>query len=706
MFKKILIANRGEIAIRIMATCREIGIQTVAIYSEADRYTRHVQEADEAYYIGPAPAAQSYLRIDSIIEVAKESRAEAIHPGYGFLSENATFVEACEKAGIIFIGPPASAMRLMGSKIAAKQLAQSIGAPTIPGYNGESQEDTVLLSEAQRIGFPLLIKAAAGGGGKGMREVYASTDLRDQLAGARREAQASFGEAIVFLERLIQQPRHVEIQVLGDTFGNLIHLGERECSIQRRHQKIIEESPSVALTPALRAEMGATAVRIARAAGYVNAGTLEFLLDSDKQFYFLEMNTRLQVEHPVTELITGIDLVRHQLCIAAGQPLGLTQEQISPHGHAIELRLYAEDPEKNFIPSTGTVTRFVKPAGPGIRVDSGIESGDEITQYYDPMIAKLIVYGEDRTSAIERMQAALKQEAVFGVKTNASLLLAIATNPAFQEGRTFTSFLEENELIGENVGETHLGWGDSEWGDSGWGDKKRTDAGQGDTRRADTGRGQAPPLHIALLAAAMFDMVGSGEDRSLRNGQFQSNPWHMLGPWRMIGESRNISYVYQGKKHTVAIWVPKDTSGEWKVQADSRPAEKITCIFGNDDLVLLRRGTRQIRTHVKSDAGETEVIIDGQIYHLERRQPPDVDVAAHGANIAHSQKALTAPMAGTIVKVQVHDGEIVQHRQVLVILGAMKMEHTIVAPYEGKVRKVHYHEGDVVNGGAVLVEME
>ncbi len=632
MFKKILIANRGEIAIRIMATCREIGIQTVAIYSEADRYTRHVQEADEAYYIGPAPAAQSYLRIDSIIEVAKESRAEAIHPGYGFLSENATFVEACEKAGIIFIGPPASAMRLMGSKIAAKQLAQSIGAPTIPGYNGESQEDTVLLSEAQRIGFPLLIKAAAGGGGKGMREVYASTDLRDQLAGARREAQASFGEAIVFLERLIQQPRHVEIQVLGDTFGNLIHLGERECSIQRRHQKIIEESPSVALTPALRAEMGATAVRIARAAGYVNAGTLEFLLDSDKQFYFLEMNTRLQVEHPVTELITGIDLVRHQLCIAAGQPLGLTQEQISPHGHAIELRLYAEDPEKNFIPSTGTVTRFVKPAGPGIRVDSGIESGDEITQYYDPMIAKLIVYGEDRTSAIERMQAALKQEAVFGVKTNASLLLAIATNPAFQEGRTFTSFLEENELIGEKDGETQLGRGDTRWGDTGWGDKKRTDTERADTERADTERAET------------------------------------------------------GR--------------------DSRPAEKITCIFGNDDLVLLRRGTRQIRTHVKSDAGETEVIIDGQIYHLERRQPPDVDVAAHGANIAHSQKALTAPMAGTIVKVQVHDGEIVQHRQVLVILGAMKMEHTIVAPYEGKVRKVHYHEGDVVNGGAVLVEME
>src|SRR5215470_10049253 len=307
MFKKILIANRGEIAIRIMATCREMGIQSVAVYSDADRSARHVQEADEAYYIGAAPAPQSYLRIDTIIDIARKSGADAIHPGYGFLSENPDFVEACEKAGIIFIGPPASPMRLMGSKIAAKQLAQSVGVPTIPGYNGESQDDTVLISEAQRIGFPLLIKASAGGGGKGMRIVYAASDFREQLAGARREALAAFGDATVFLERLIQQPRHVEIQVLGDTFGNLIHLGERECSIQRRHQKIVEESPCVALTPALRAEMGAAAVRIAKAAGYVNAGTLEFLLDSDKQFYFLEMNTRLQVEHPVTELVTGID---------------------------------------------------------------------------------------------------------------------------------------------------------------------------------------------------------------------------------------------------------------------------------------------------------------------------------------------------------------------------------------------------------------
>src|SRR5436309_5314997 len=325
MFRKILIANRGEIAVRIMATCREMGIHTVAVYSEADRHARHVRAADEAYFIGSAPAAQSYLRIDTILDVAKKSGAEAIHPGYGFLSENADFVEACERAGIVFIGPPAAAMRLMGSKIAAKQLAQSVGAPTVPGYMGESQDDETLMSQAERIGFPLLIKASAGGGGKGMREVHDTNNFLEQLAGARREAKAAFGDETVFLERLIQQPRHVEIQILGDGYGNLISLGERECSIQRRHQKIVEESPSVALTPALRAEMGAAAVRIAKAAGYVNAGTMEFILDADRHFYFLEMNTRLQVEHPVTELVTGIDLVRHQLLIAAGEPLTLNQ---------------------------------------------------------------------------------------------------------------------------------------------------------------------------------------------------------------------------------------------------------------------------------------------------------------------------------------------------------------------------------------------
>jgi 3-methylcrotonyl-CoA carboxylase alpha subunit len=563
-------------------------------------------------------------------------------------------------------------MRVMGSKIAAKHLAQSVDVPTVPGYNGDNQDDAVLWQEAERIGFPLLIKASASGGGKGMREVYASTEFLEQLQGARREALASFGDGTVFLERLLLLPRHIEIQVLGDTFGKLIHLGERECSIQRRHQKIIEESPSTALTPALRAEMGAAAVRIAKAARYVNAGTIEFMLDTDKHFYFLEMNTRLQVEHPVTECVTGIDLVRHQLLIAAGEPLHLAQEQISPRGHAIEMRLYAEDPGQNFLPSTGTVTRFIKPEGPGIRIDSGIESGDEITQYYDPMIAKMIVYGEDRPAAIARMQHVLARGAVFGVKTNAPLLYSIATHPAFQEGRTHTNFLVEHDMTSDNT---------------------------------------SLLLTEVLIAAALYDIVGEGTSNGPSNGYSQgvnhvlSTPWKTLGPWRMVGEARRVSYTYQNKQYNVAI--RPDATNAWSVQVDAEAAENIACIFGNDDLVLLRRGeATQVQTYVQRSEDGTQVILDGHVYSLARRRPPDVETAAHGSNAALSQKALTAPMAGTIVKVQAHDGDIVEKRQVLVILSAMKMEHTIAAPYAGKVRHVYYAEGAVVKGGATIVEME
>ncbi len=669
MFNKILIANRGEIAVRIMATCRAMDIATVAIYSETDQHALHTQTAGEAYAIGPAPAAQSYLNMAAIIDVARRSGAQAIHPGYGFLSENAAFVEACEQAGIVFIGPPAPAMRLMGSKIAAKRLAQSVGAPTIPGYNGDSQDDEILLQEARRIGFPLLIKASAGGGGKGMREVHSEADFLDQLAGARREALSAFGDGTVFLERLLLQPRHVEIQVLGDTFGHLIHLGERECSIQRRHQKIIEESPSVALTPALRAEMGAAAVRIAQAAGYVNAGTLEFMLDSDKRFYFLEMNTRLQVEHPVTELVTGLDLVYHQIRIAAGEPLALVQERISPRGHAIEARLYAEDPRQNFLPSTGTISTFVPPSGPGVRVDSGIQSGDEISQYYDPMIAKLIVYGEDRPAAIARLRAALEQQAVFGVQTNASLLLAIATHPAFYEGQTFTNFLETHALL----------------------DAQSQEALDPD----------------ALYAAALLDMSNKPVSTATRNGTLPAtNPWQTLGAWRIFGEARNVTYLYNGQTFHVALSPSPTTTGAWKVQITGEPAREIHYTMGDNGFILMRQSARQIRAYAQHVESETQVMLNGRLYRLARPQPPDVDATAHGGSAASTQKTLTAPMAGTIVKVQAREGQQVQQSQVLVILTAMKMEHTIVAPYEGKVRRVHYHEGDVVKGGAVLVEME
>jgi 3-methylcrotonyl-CoA carboxylase alpha subunit len=675
MFKKILIANRGEIAVRIMATCREMGIRTVAVYSEADRLARHVREADEAYYLGPAPATQSYLCIDKIIEIARRSQAEAIHPGYGFLSENADFAEACEQADIVFIGPPASAMRLMGSKIAAKRLAQSVGAPTVPGYDGERQDDNALLEAARSIGFPLLIKASAGGGGKGMRTVTAAQDFLEQLAAARREASAAFGDATVFLERLIQRPRHVEIQILGDTHGHMLHLCERECSIQRRHQKILEESPSTALTPELRATMGATAVRIAQTAQYVNAGTLEFMLDDDKQFYFLEMNTRLQVEHPVTELVTGLDLVRHQIRVAAGEALGLRQEQISQRGHAIEVRIYAEDPAHDFLPSPGTISRFHVPAEPGIRIDSGVEQGDDISQYYDPMIAKLIVYGEDRYAAIARLRTALERCAILGVTTNIPLLHAISVHPAFQEGQTSTNFLSEHELL----------------------TPKSTQS-------------QRLPPELAL-AAALYEMIyernqaaGSIASPSLNN---PSNPWQTLGPWRMIGEARTITYHWHDQEYEVSLSPCPGMPNAWNVRVGDTHYAMVTGTVQVDGMLLIQYENRsQQRISVQIQPSAVLIAYYGQVYQLQRRQPPDIEVAAHGDSRAHAQKTLTVPMAGTIVRVQVHPGEAVEANQVLVILSAMKMEHSIIAPYAGVVKRVLCQEGNVVPGGAAVVEME
>ncbi len=673
MFKKILIANRGEIAVRIMTTCREMGIHTVAVYSDADHHARHVREADESYPLGPAPATQSYLNIDTLIAVAQRSGAQAIHPGYGFLSENATFVEACAQAGIVFIGPPASAMRLMGSKIAAKRLAREVGAPIVPGYDGDQQDDKMLLAEAERIGFPLLIKASAGGGGKGMREVQSPAEFLENLAGARREAQAAFGDPTVFLEKLIQQPRHVEIQILGDSYGNIIYLGERECSIQRRHQKIVEESPSIALTPALRATMGETAVHIARAAGYVNAGTLEFMLDRDQHFYFLEMNTRLQVEHPVTELVTGLDLVRQQISIAAGEPLHLTQEQVHLRGHAIEVRLYAEDATHNFLPSTGIITHFVAPQGPGIRLDSGIEDGDEITQYYDPMIAKLIVTGEDRPAAIQRLQRALQQTALFGVTTNLPLLLAISEHPAFQAGDTHTSFLPENHLMQFPEPETL-------------------------------------PDEV-VFAATLSDLqheiyFSRAEPRQpIYRPSNGLNPWRILGPWRMTGEVQTHTYYYHEKSYTVKLRSASHKSNTWQLQLNEQPYTEISCGFGPGPLVLLKHGHTHKRAYVQTNQAFTEVIYAGQMYRLQRQQPPSVEKTAHVSGPEQTQKTLTAPMAGTIVKIQTQEGASVEAHQVLMILSAMKMEHAITAPYPGTVQRIRYQEGSVVPGGAILIDM-
>lgn len=500
MFKKILIANRGEIAVRIIRTCQEMGVATVAVYSEADAGALHTRLADEALLIGPSPPTESYLSAERIVAAARQTGCEAIHPGFGFLSENATFAEAVRAAGLTFIGPSAEAIRLMGSKIAARTVMEQAGVPVVPGYHPQTDETaTDLLAAAEDIGYPLLVKATAGGGGKGMRVVTQATDLTNTVAGIRREAHKAFGNDQIFLEKYLAQPRHIEFQLFGDSQGNIVHLFERECSIQRRHQKTIEETPSPLLDEALRQRMGEAAVAAAQAVNYVNAGTVEFLADGEGHFYFLEMNTRLQVEHPITELVTGIDLVRLQLQVAAGEPLPFCQADLTQRGHAIECRIYAEDAANGFLPDTGVILQATEPTGPGIRVDTGITSGDEITLHYDPMLAKLIVLGENREAARQKMAAALARYVILGVTTNIPFLQAVIAHPAFQQGQTTTHFID-----------THF----ANW--------------QPD---ADVS------ADLALIAAALSERFAS--DRSPNRGNEAGedadryNPWQRLGAWRL-----------------------------------------------------------------------------------------------------------------------------------------------------------------------------
>jgi acetyl-CoA carboxylase biotin carboxylase subunit len=445
--RRLLVANRGEIALRVIRACREMGIETVAIYSDADASAPHVLAADLAVRIGPAPAAESYLNIGAVMDAARRTDADAIHPGYGFLSERAAFAEACEDADLIFVGPPADAIEQMGSKIGARALMKKAGVPVVPGQTPNDQTDAGIAAAAEAIGFPVLIKASAGGGGKGMRAARDATALTEAIPAARREAQAAFGDGTLYVERLIERPRHVEIQVFADAHGNTVHLFERECSIQRRHQKVVEESPSTALTPALRARMGAAAVAAAQSAGYRNAGTIEFLLEGAGEwasFYFLEMNTRLQVEHPVTELVTGTDLVRAQLQVAMGSPLPWTQADLVQNGHAIECRVYAEDPANGFLPQAGPLSLYREPSGPGVRVDSGVVEGMDVPVQYDPMLAKLITHGDSREAAIGRMAAALRAFPILGVRTNVAFLLNIVRHPAFASGDLHTGFVDEH----------------------------------------------------------------------------------------------------------------------------------------------------------------------------------------------------------------------------------------------------------------------
>jgi 3-methylcrotonyl-CoA carboxylase alpha subunit len=646
--ERILIANRGEIAVRIIRACRELGISPLAVYSEADAGALHVRLADAALCVGPAAAAQSYLRADAIVEAALRLGAGAIHPGYGFLSENAAFARRCREAGLVFIGPPPEAIEAMGGKIGARRIAEAAGVPVVPGYDGAEQDDGRLLAEAGRVGYPLLIKASAGGGGKGMRAVSGPAEFQAALEGARREARAAFGDDTVFLERLILRPRHVEIQVFADSHGAVIHLGERECSIQRRHQKILEEAPSPALSPELRRQMGEAAVRVARAAGYVNAGTVEFVLDPGGQFYFLEMNTRLQVEHPVTESVTGLDLVRWQIAVAAGERLPLTQEQVRIQGHAIEARLYAEDPV-SYLPAVGRLALLDPPRGPGVRVDAGLASGDEVTVHYDPMIAKLIVHGETRAAAVARLRRALDDFAALGLTTNLPLLRAIAAHPAFLAGETHTGFLAEHRL--------------------------------------DAAPPAAPPAEV-LAAATLWEL------RSATSDPFAAR-------WRANGGALPVSFVSGGEAYRLGA---RRDGEQWRVVATDGEISARLLVVGPAELVL-GFGERLERFRIARDGASGDLLLAwrGAAYRLARPGPLSADAAAHRGG--HDGASLAAPMPGTLVRLLVREGDAVAEGQPLAVLEAMKMEHTVVAPYSGTVRRLPFAQGASVAGGASLVEL-
>ncbi|HET9222785.1 MAG TPA: biotin/lipoyl-containing protein, partial [Roseiflexaceae bacterium] len=592
------------------------------------------------------------------------SGAQAVHPGYGFLSERAPFARACREAGLVFVGPPPEAIELLGSKIAAKRLAEQAGVPTVPGYLGDDQRPETLRQEAERVGFPLLIKASAGGGGKGMREVQRLADFDAALEGARREARAAFGDDAVFLERLVRKPRHVEIQVLADAHGDCVHLFERECSIQRRHQKIVEESPSVALTPELRAEMGAAAIALALAAGYRNAGTVEFMLDEQGRYYFLEMNTRLQVEHPVTELVAGVDLVQLQIAVAAGERLPLRQQELAPRGHAIEVRVYAEEPS-TYLPATGRVALFAPPAGPGIRNDAGLESGDEVTVHYDPMLAKLIVHAPDRPAAIARLRRALADYAVLGVTTNLPLLQAIASHPAFAAGATYTDFLSETGLAGASFDLP------------------------------------APPPEV-LAAAAILDLELTAGEHGGAAAISVHDPWD-AGPWRLLRDGIRLRYTVQGFEHNVVVGRAAD---RWRVEIGE--ASLVADVIARQEgwLTLEFDGARIERFAVARHDAERLIGWHGASFRLARAAALCVDALGGRAGGAAGHTSLEAPMPGTIVKVLAAEGQQVAAHQPLIVLEAMKMEHIVAAPYDGVVRKLLCAPGALVAKGATLVELD
>ncbi len=659
MFSKILIANRGEIACRVIKTARRMGIATVAVYSEADANARHVRLADEAVLIGPPAARQSYLMAQRILDAARATGAQAVHPGYGFLSENDAFAEACATAGIVFIGPPASAIRAMGSKSAAKALMAQAGVPLTPGYHGDNQDPVFLEAQARDIGFPVLIKASAGGGGKGMRRVDRSEDFAAALASCQREAKNAFGDPHVLVEKYVLRPRHIEIQVFGDTQGHCVYLFERDCSVQRRHQKVLEEAPAPGMTLDRRAAMGQAAVEAAKAVGYVGAGTVEFIAHQDGSFYFMEMNTRLQVEHPVTEMITGLDLVEWQLRVAAGEPLPLRQDQLAIDGHAIEARIYAEDPDKGFLPSTGKLLHLSPPPeSEHVRVDTGVEQGDAITPHYDPMIAKLIVWDSDRPKALARMRQALAQYRVVGVANNVEFLSRLVSVPSFANADLDTALIEREQanLFPEKA---------------------------------------AVPDEVWVLAALAELQREAAVARHAADGE---SPWRMLDGWRLNGQaSRNITLRHADAVQAVAVQV---AAGGYQLVLDGRTVFARGTAGANGQLHA-QLGERRVHATVVVSAERRHVFFEGRSWPLAL-----LDTLNTGGGGEDVEGGLKAPMPGKVIALIAAVGASVEKGTPLLVLEAMKMEHTISAPKRGTVKAFRCAPGDQVVDGVDLVDFE
>ena len=658
MFNKILIANRGEIACRVIKTARRMGVATVAVYSDADANALHVRMADEAIHIGAAPARDSYLLADRILEAAKTTGARAIHPGYGFLSVNAAFARACAENGIVFIGPPAPAIEAMGSKSAAKRIMEEAGVPLVPGYHGDDQDPALLRGAADAMGYPVLLKATAGGGGKGMRQVWSEAEFEEALAAAKRESLSSFGDDTMLVEKYLTRPRHVEVQVFCDTHGNGVFLAERDCSVQRRHQKVIEEAPAPGMTEALRREMGETAVRAAQAIDYVGAGTVEFLLDEDGSFYFMEMNTRLQVEHPVTEMITGQDLVQWQLQVAAGGQLPLAQEEIRIHGHAFEARVYAEDPDNDFLPVTGTLG-FLQPPeeSPHVRVDTGVRQGDEISVYYDPMIAKLIVWDESRERALQRLASALAEYRIGGTVTNLDFLYNLATSRPFVEAELDTGFIEKHSgLIFHD---------------------------------------QQQDLERELPLAALALLLYRQQHQAARSCLDPWSPWQDSNAWRLNEpHAHRLTIHCHQEDHPVTV---EQRGQRYIVRATGRETELQGELLGAT-LHLDVEGHRQRGTLARTEDGFTLYLPEGAC-HFREVLPDTGEADAAGAGAG-----LVAPMNGTIVALLVEAGARVAADTPLLVMEAMKMEHTIRAPSSGTLESFYFQPGDLVDGGAELVK--